>query len=63
VTVEPWAAEDRPDTLLRDIVGGQYDERIRALCATFGTFDRPLFFRWGHEMELRTGRYPWSDQD
>jgi hypothetical protein len=46
-----------------DIAEGTYDPDIANLCSGLGALDRPLFVRWGHEMEDLTGRYPWARSD
>jgi endoglucanase len=67
VTVEPWsdpADRDRGGaTLFEDIIHGQYDTNLSAVCADLGTLAVPIFVRWGHEMEDPTGRYPWARDD
>ncbi len=62
VTVEPWGWDRLADreTLLTDIADGQYDTVIGDICATFASFDHPLFVRWGHEMDTRPDRYAWA---
>ncbi len=67
VTVEPWthAANwaDGGDTLFGDILNGDYDGEIAAVCTEVARMKfRPLV-RWGHEMEEVTGRYPWARHD
>ncbi len=65
VTVEPWSwSPERPTepTELRDaILSGRNDGGIRDLCSAFATLQSPVTVRWGHEMDLKNGRYPWSD--
>jgi cellulose synthase (UDP-forming) len=64
LTIEPWPRpSDDPEALLGDIVAGEYDQAMRALCRVIGDFARPVFVRWGHEMEHVTGRYPWARND
>lgn len=64
VTVEPWPAQDAgPAGLLADIVGRRYDAAIRSICKTMAEPGVPVFVRWGHEMEVRSGRYPWAGGD
>jgi cellulose synthase (UDP-forming) len=64
ITVEPWPKQPGgADTLLRDVAGGLYDTEMTALCRTLSAFDRPLFLRWGHEMELEGRRYPWAGRN
>lgn len=61
VTVEPWPKGDQR-SFLADIVYGSYDEDIDEICGKIGRFGRPVFFRWGHEMEKTDGPYPWQRQ-
>jgi endoglucanase len=64
VTVEPWPAHGRTgETLFADIVEGTYDPDIANMCSALGALGRPVFVRWGHEMEDPTGRYPWARDD
>jgi len=64
VTVEPFPAHGRTgETLFADIAEGAYDSDIAKLCSALGALNRPLFVRWGHEMEDPTGRYPWARTD
>ena len=64
VTVEPWARDSSStETLLEDILDRKYDEDILSVCSEFKEFDKPLFIRFGHEMERVTGRYPWAVSD
>lgn len=64
ITVEPfsWYADEqkRPQDLRRDILGGRYDDTIDRICTEIATMRSPAWIRWGHEMETRSGRYPWS---
>lgn len=64
VTIEPWPAQGRNrQTLFTDITRGTYDADIDAMASALSALDRPLFVRWGHEMEDPTGRYPWASSD
>ena len=67
VTIEPWSrtsASGRSDaTLFDDITAGVYDQDISGICADLGALQAPLFVRWGHEMEVVSGRYPWAQSD
>lgn len=66
ITVEPWS-DRQPGggdlSLLSDVVGGRYDQRIEKICQDIAALETPLFVRWGHEMEVPTGRYPWAHPD
>jgi endoglucanase len=65
VTLEPWSwspASPVTPTELRDgILAGEHDDQIRSLCGALGGIGDPVTVRWGHEMDLKNGRYPWSD--
>lgn len=64
ITVEPWSwggIKIEPQQLYEAIVSGVYDERISALCTVASSLESPVTIRWGHEMDLRNGRFPWSD--
>lgn len=64
VTVEPWPAHSRTaETLFSDITNGTYDADIANVASTLGALNRPVFIRWGQEMEDPTGRYPWASPD
>ena len=64
VTVEPWPAHSRTgETLLTDITDGIYDSDLANIGSVLGELNRPVFVRWGHEMEDLTGRYPWASRD
>jgi len=64
VTVEPYAkAGLSSNSLLADIRNGMYDQNIQNVCGAVSQFGRPVLVRWGHEMELVNGRYPWATND
>jgi endoglucanase len=67
ITVEPWGeSADRNRggaPLFDDITSGVYDQQISAVCGDLGAFQAPIFVRWGHEMEVVSGRYPWAQDD
>ncbi len=64
VTVMPFpATDDGWDTILEDVAAGSYDGQIGEMCGGLATLDTPSFVRWGHEMELVSGRYPWASDD
>jgi beta-mannanase len=66
VTLEPWPAADRTrseETLFVDVVSGRYDSVIDAICGDLRDFGKPVFVRWGQEMEVVPGRYPWARAD
>lgn len=66
VTVEPWPDAGRDASgsdLFAAIEDGAYDGVIRRICADIAASGRPVFVRWGHEMEDVKGRYPWARED
>jgi beta-mannanase len=64
VTIEPWPAHSRRgEPLLTDITDGIYDSDLANIGSALGELNRPVFVRWGHEMEDLTGRYPWASRD
>lgn len=64
ITIEPWPL-NRSDgkEVLNQIVSGQYDTTIDDLCLELRSIGKPMFLRWGHEMDNVTERYPWSTND
>lgn len=66
LTIEPNPREENGllrDTLFSDVVAGKYDSVIDDICGEIGKLDKPVFIRWGHEMENVTGRYAWAQDD
>jgi endoglucanase len=64
VTVEPYSKSSlSSQSLLTDIRDGKYDKNIQDVCSVVAQYGRPVLIRWGHEMELVTGRYPWATND
>jgi endoglucanase len=67
VTVEPYTKaanwRDGGDHLFADILSGQFDTQIAAVCSAVADFPGDYWVRWGHEMEDPTGRYPWARRD
>lgn len=67
VTLEPfsWTSEvqEPPEKLRDDILAGGYDHTIDKVCGLLGDLSSPVLIRWGHEMEYRSERYPWSGWD
>lgn len=64
VTIEPFSRNAKgSSTLINDVVSGEYDSAIKKLCGVFAKVNHPLFVRWGHEMEIVNGRYPWATYD
>jgi cellulose synthase (UDP-forming) len=61
ITIEPWPCGSQDENLLREIVSGMYDDRIRSLAREIRKFSefQEVWVRWGHEMDL-SGLYPWS---
>ena len=65
VTVEPWSwlspgQTSQPD-LKDEMLEGRHDRTIRQICTRLADLDSPVTVRWGHEMDIKNGRYPWSD--
>ena len=61
VTVEPWPTDGRRSSpLLKDISQNAYDRTIDQFCGTVARLPTGIFVRWGHEMDLPSGRYPWA---
>lgn len=65
VTMEPhtWdsANEPTPEGLLDEILSGEHDEGITALCSAIGDFETETIVRWGHAMDSKLERYAWSN--
>lgn len=65
LTVEPWSWSPLepvfPDELREGLLSGRYDDRIGELCGRIAKLRSPVTVRWAHEMDLKNGRYPWSD--
>lgn len=65
VTIEPWSwSQERngtPGDLRDGLLTGLYDDTISQICTKLGTLDSRTVVRWGHEMDMKNGRYPWSD--
>lgn len=62
VTLEPWTTGEATDKdgYVNAILAGSYDAAIVGLCREIGSAKRPVMVRWGHEMEIETGRYSWT---
>lgn len=66
ITIEPYAREEgvnTVDTLFADIRAGAYDIEIERICSVLADQGRPVFIRWGHEMDVVTGRYHWAQHN
>ncbi len=64
LTIEPYPLDDlSKENIFTDIAEGRYDEKIDAFCTDVEDFGKPVFIRWGHEMENVTGRYPWAQEN
>src|SRR5690606_10059329 len=65
VTMEPhtWDAanEPTPEVLLDEILSGEHDAGIKTLCGAIGDFETETTIRWGHAMDSKLERYPWSN--
>jgi beta-mannanase len=65
LTVEPWGfnGESRED-LLPSIIKGGYASTIISICKEIDLQSKPVYLRWGHEMDLYPGsRYNWAQPD
>lgn len=62
LTVEPFTNPllSQNNTLLQDVLNGEYDFQTYIICNEIQKSPTPVFVRWGHEMERVTGRYPWA---
>ena len=49
--------------MLAAVAQGDYDLLVDNICREIGELDKPVFLRWGQEMERVTGRYPWAVPD
>jgi beta-mannanase len=63
LTLEPWSDGFFKSSLLKDVVAGKHDAVLTVVCADIRRAGRPLYVRWGHEMEQNFGRYPWSTKE
>ncbi len=67
VTVEPWTRaqnwKDGSETLLSDVIRGEFDREISAICHEIGASNPPVMVSWGHEMDETQGRFPWANKD
>lgn len=67
VTVEPYTTApdwvSGGDVLLARVARGEYDGQIRAVCTEVASISGAPLVRWGHEMDDRSGRYPWAGRD
>ena len=62
VSVEPWPkAGGDTGQVLDNVVAGDNDDAIDAICGEIGKSDQAALIRWGHEMDQK-GRYPWAGQ-
>jgi endoglucanase len=62
ISVEPFTRAPRPSFFKRILSGG-YDTEIKTVCTEIGRFGTTVLVRWGHEMDDRSGRYPWAQAD
>lgn len=58
VTWEPYLKENREKSILPDIVSGNYDGLIADFAMAVKNFGKPIFLRWGHE--VNGNWYSWS---
>ena len=62
ITLEPFADPLQPQsdlTLVRDVIRGDYNQRLKAVLEPLCRPEQPVLLRFGHEMD-NTGQYPWS---
>jgi beta-mannanase len=62
ITLEPFPDPYRPQsdrTLVRDVVRGDYNQRIKAVLEPLCRPEQPVLLRFAHEMD-NAGQYPWS---
>jgi beta-mannanase len=64
ITVEPYTTADNwvdgGDVLLARVEQGDYDQQITTVCTEIAAVAGSPLVRWGHEMDDRSGRYPWA---
>lgn len=61
VTLEPFPRLPQPSAaLVSDVLGGAYDDALRAHCSVLGGASGTVYLRFAHEMDLANNRYPWS---
>lgn len=66
ITWESWrplyaagvAVSEQPDFNLRNILNGEWDDYIDSWIEGIGEFGKPVYIRWGHEMN--GDWYPWG---
>lgn len=64
VTLEPFLKSGQaPETFIRDVIAGDYDELISGHCKVLAQAKDRVWLRFAHEMDLENGRYPWSGID
>jgi cellulose synthase (UDP-forming) len=64
VTLEPWPTGSKTDqNVLQETTSGKYDNIITNICKQISDTREKIIVRWGHEMEIKNHRYPWSGQD
>jgi endoglucanase len=62
ITVEPFTRSPR-QTFFQRILARHYDPEIRSVCKEIGRIETTVLVRWGHEMDDKSGRYPWAQPD
>lgn len=63
LTVETWSGTPGgSDNVLRDMLAGNYDEKIKSLGDQLSRSGHEVFVRWNPEMEVPVHRYPWQYQ-
>ncbi|MBP9817323.1 beta-mannosidase [Candidatus Shapirobacteria bacterium] len=62
ITLEPWpifSSNSDSSQLFDDIRAGRYDEKVNLMCDNLAKYP-DVIIRWGHEMDMPSGRYTWS---
>jgi beta-mannanase len=62
VSLEPFPRSQHVEASVyaSAVLKGQYDHAVLAQCAQLDRSLRPVWLRWGHEMDFNRGRYAWA---
>jgi beta-mannanase len=65
MTMEPWKEKkrERDPEILKNIIEGKYDDRIRELYKIISSTKQTVYLRFAHEMEIPIERYAWQSKD
>jgi endoglucanase len=67
VSVEPFTRRGSGSvanrSIFAEILRGDYDRETQDVCAAIGATQARVLVRFGHEMDDRSGRYPWAQPD